>query len=73
MMDYYYKFDDDTPGDIVEALNEDKSIILYDLNSDGSGIMIKIDYLGLHIKERKNGKEIDSSYGRINCSGEGAE
>jgi len=52
--EYYYDFDDDTPGDIVEALNEDKSIILYDLNSDGSGIMIKIDYLGLHIKKVKN-------------------
>jgi hypothetical protein len=53
-MDYYYSFDDDTPGDIVEALNEDKSIILYDLNSDGSGTMIKIDYRGLHIKNVKN-------------------
>lgn len=58
-MDYYYSFDDDTPGDIVEALNEDKSIILYDLNSDGSGIMIKLDYLGLHIKQVKNGTSIE--------------
>jgi len=53
-MQYYYSFDDDTPGDIVEALNEDKSIILYDLNSDGSGMMIRIDYLGLTIKNVKN-------------------
>jgi hypothetical protein len=53
-MDYYYSFDDDTPGDIVEALNEDKSIILYDLNPDGSGTMIKIDYRGLHIKNVKH-------------------
>ena len=57
-MDYYYKFDDDTPGDIVEALNEDKSIILWDLKPDGSGVMIKIDYNGLHIKESKNGNTI---------------
>jgi hypothetical protein len=60
--EYYYSFDDDTPGDIVEALNEDKSIILYDLNSDGSGVMIKIDYLGLHIKQvRKNGNGIEEA------------
>ena len=57
-MEYYYSFDDDTPGDIVEALNEDKSVILYDLNSDGSGVMIKIDYRGIHIKESKNGNTI---------------
>ncbi len=56
-MEYNYSFDDDTPGDIVEALNNDKSIILYDLNSDGSGVMIKIDYLGITIKERKNDEQ----------------
>lgn len=63
MQEYYYSFDDDTPGDIVEALNEDKSIILWDINVDGSGVMIKIDYKGLHIKQVKNGefiKGIDS-------------
>lgn len=63
MQEYYYSFDDDTPGDIVEALNEDKSIILWDINVDGSGVMIKIDYKGLHIKKVKNGnviKGIDS-------------
>ena len=60
-MEYHYSFDDDTPGDIVEALNEDKSIVLYDLNSDGSGVMIRIDYLGITIKESKNGTD----FGRI--------
>jgi len=57
-LDLYYKFGDDDPGSIVEALNEDKSVILYDLNSDGSGIMIKLDYRGIHIKESKNGNTI---------------
>lgn len=59
MQEYYYSFDDDTPGDIVEALNEDKSIILWDINVDGSGVMIKIDYKGLHIKQVKNGNTIE--------------
>lgn len=59
MQEYYYSFDDDTPGDIVEALNEDKSIILWDINEDGSGVMIKIDYKGLHIKQVKNGTSIE--------------
>lgn len=58
-MEYHYSFDDDTPGDIVEALNEDKSIILWDLKPDGSGVMIKIDYNGITIKERKNGRSIE--------------
>lgn len=58
MQEYYYSFDDDTPGDIVEALNEDKSIILWDINVDGSGVMIKIDYKGLHIKQVQNGESI---------------
>ena len=53
-MNYYYSFDDDTPGDIVEALNEDKSIILWDLDSSGFGVMIKIDYRGINIKQVKN-------------------
>ena len=57
-MEYYYSFDDDTPGDIVEALNNDKSIILWDINEDGSGVMIKIDYKGLHIKKAENGNTI---------------
>ena len=64
-MEYHYSFDDDTPGDIVEALNEDKSIVLYDLNSDGSGVMIRIDYLGITIKESKNGTD----FGRISNGG----
>ena len=58
-MEYYYSFDDDTPGDIVEALNEDKSIILWDINEDGSGVMIKLDYKGLHIKKVENGTSIE--------------
>jgi len=60
-MEYHYSFDDDTPGDIVEALNEDKSIILWDLDTSGSGVMIKIDYRGITIKESKNGTD----FGRI--------
>ena len=70
MHDYYYDFDDDTPGDIVEALNEDKSIILWDLDSSGSGVMIRIDYKGIHIKQVQNertginngDRNIDRSY-----------
>ena len=53
-MEINYRFGDDDAGSIVEALNEDKSVILYDLNPDGSGIMIKIDYWGITIKESKN-------------------
>ena len=40
-LDLYYEFGDDDPGSIVEALNEDKSIILWDLDSSGAGVMIK--------------------------------
>ena len=57
-LDIYYKFGVDDPGDIVEALNEDKSIILWDINADGSGVMIKIDYNGLQLKKVKNGTNI---------------
>jgi len=71
-MNYYYSFDDDTPGDIVEALNEDKSIILWDLNPDGSGVMIKIDYNGIEIKERKNGSTIIGSDTAIDGGCDGA-
>jgi len=56
-MELYYKFGDDDPGDIVEALNNDKSIILYELNEDGSGVMIRMDYNGLHIKKVKNDEQ----------------
>jgi hypothetical protein len=64
-MEFNYRFGDDDPGDIVEALNNDKSVILYDLNSDGSGVMIRIDYLGITIKESKNGTD----FGRISNGG----
>ena len=60
-MEFNYRFGDDDPGDIVEALNNDKSVILYELNPDGSGVMIRIDYLGINIKTVKNGTD----FGRI--------
>ena len=60
-LDLYYKFGDDDAGSIVEAFNNDKSIILWDLDTSGSGVMIKIDYRGITIKESKNG----TNFGRI--------
>ena len=60
-MEIIYKFGDDDPGDIVEALNEEKDLYLYELNEDGSGIIIKININGLHIKQvEKNGRIIES-------------
>ena len=60
-MEIIYKFGDDDPGDIVEALNEEKDVYLYELNEDGSGIIIKININGLHIKQvEKNGRIIES-------------
>ncbi len=58
-LDLYYKFGDDDAGSIVEAFNNDKSIILWDLNADGSGVMIKMDINGLHIKKVENGTSIE--------------
>ena len=60
-MEINYRFGDDDAGSIVEALNEDKSVILYDLNPNGSGIMIKIDYWGINIKQVKNDDIVGSS------------
>ena len=57
-LDLYYKFGDDDAGSIVEAFNNDKSIILWDLNADGSGVMIKMDINGLQLKKVKNGTNI---------------
>lgn len=57
-LDIYYKFGDDDAGSIVEAFNNDKSIILWDLNADGSGVMIKMDINGLQLKNVKNGTNI---------------
>jgi len=54
-MEFNYRFGDDDPGDIVEALNEEKDLYLYELNEDGSGVMIMININGLHIKKVKNG------------------
>jgi hypothetical protein len=68
-MEYHYSFDDDTPGDIVEALNEDKSIILWDIDASGSGVMIKIDYRGITIKKEENG----TNFGGISNGSEGIE
>ena len=60
-MEIIYKFGDDDPGDIVEALNEEKDLYLYELNEDGSGIIVKININGLHIKQvEKNGRIIES-------------
>lgn len=64
-LDIYYKFGDDDAGSIVEAFNNDKSIILWDLNADGSGVMIKMDINGLQLKKVKNGTNI----GRISNGG----
>lgn len=60
-MEIIYKFGDDDPGDIVEALNEEKDLYLYELNEDGSGVIVKININGLHIKQvEKNGRVIES-------------
>ena len=60
-MEIIYKFGDDDPGDIVEALNEEKDLYLYELNEDGSGVIVKININGLHIKQvEKNGRIIES-------------
>ena len=57
-MEFNYRFGDDDPGDIVEALNEEKDLYLYELNEDGSGVMIMININGLHIKKVENGTNI---------------
>jgi len=57
-MEFNYRFGDDDPGDIVEALNEEKDLYLYEINEDGSGVMIKININGLHIKKVENGNII---------------
>ena len=60
-MEIIYRFGDDDPGDIVEALNEEKDLYLYELNEDGSGIIVKININGLHIKQvEQNGRIIES-------------
>ena len=64
-MEYQYKFGDDDAGSIVEALNEEKDLYLYELNEDGSGVMIMININGLHIKKVENGTNI----GRISNGG----
>ena len=64
-MEYQYTFGDDDAGSIVEALNEEKDLYLYELNEDGSGVMIMININGLHIKESKNGTD----FGRISNGG----
>lgn len=45
---YRYDFEDDNPGDIVEALNNDLSYTMWDLDQ---GLCIKIDYTGISIKK----------------------
>ena len=57
-MEYQYTFGDDDAGSIVEALNEEKDLYLYELNEDGSGVMIMININGLHIKKVENGTNI---------------
>ena len=47
--EYYYEFSEDDPGDIVEALNEDKGYYMYEVK-EGFGILIWIDYNGIRIK-----------------------
>jgi len=64
-MEYQYTFGDDDAGSIVEALNEEKDLYLYELNEDGSGVMIMININGLHIKKVKNG----TNFGRIGNGG----
>jgi hypothetical protein len=60
-LEIIYRFGDDDPGDIVEALNEEKDLYLYELNEDGSGIIVKININGLHIKQvEQNGRIIES-------------
>ena len=52
MNEIYFSFEDDDPGNLVEALNTDRSLIIWGQDDlSGRDIMIKIDYNGIHIKQ----------------------
>lgn len=48
-IEYEYRFNDDNPGDIVEALNTDTEYSMWELGDDG-GIFILIQPTGIKVK-----------------------
>ena len=52
--EYHLAFNDDDPGNIVEALNTDKEYMLYEL-TDNRGIIVVIDPMGIKVKIIDNG------------------
>lgn len=48
-IEYHYTFDDDNPGDIVEALNTDREYSMWEMDDDG-GIFILIKPTGISVK-----------------------
>ena len=48
--EYFYQFGEDDPGNVVEALNTDRSLVLWDMDEGGTGMMLRISYEGIEIK-----------------------